>query len=212
MIQINNLTFSYNPREDRIFFYINHNDFNNRIDFIVTRKKLIELLNGFDEILINFCDNGKIFKQLYKEQEPLKLEVVEKKEIKKIDDDIIDKIESKETKKEKEAKETSILSKNESETKNKVSEKKQSEKKPVKITWEKNISTSDLNFTKNKEPLILDAISYARKNNNITFKYISAGKQLATSTMSIEMFQKTLSSMMRVIPFVAWGISPHILD
>jgi len=207
MIQINNLTFSYNAREDRIFFYINHNDFNNRIDFIVTRKKLIELLNGFDEILINFCDNGKIFKQLYKEQEPLKLEVVEKKETKQIKDD---------NKKENTREESSIEKNNQStssNTKNTIDdEEKIEDKKPVKITWEKNISTNDLDFTKNKEAVLLDAISYARKNNNITFKYISSGKQLAISTMSIEMFQKTLSSMMRVIPFVAWGISPHILD
>jgi len=211
MIQINNLTFSYNAREDRIFFYINHNDFNNRIDFIVTRKKLIELLNGFDEILINFWDNGKIFKQLYKDQEPLKLEVVEKKEIKKIEETDVSNIDKP---KDKDIKEKSKINTKDTASNNDVNSSKEivEEKKPLKITWEKNISTKDLEFTKNKEAVLLDAISYARKNNNITFKYISSGKQLAVSTMSIEMFQKTLSSMMRIIPFVAWGISPHILD
>ncbi|HIP13515.1 MAG TPA: hypothetical protein EYG73_12480 [Arcobacter sp.] len=211
MIQINNLTFSYNPREDRIFFYINHSDFNTRIDFIVTRKKLLELLNGFDEILINFCDNGKIFKQLYKEQEPLKLEVVKKQETKKVKDEVVENIDKNNKKDNSLNKKDNKISTRETE-KDEKCEDKTEEKKPIKVTWEKNITTSDLNFTKNKEALILDAISYARKNNNITFKYISSGKQLAVSTMSIEMFQKTLSSMMRVIPFVAWGISPHILD
>lgn len=168
MIQIKNLTFSYNPREDRIFFLINHNDFKNRIDFIVTRKKLIELLNGFDEILINDCDGGKVFKELYQTQEPL-------------------------------IKEPINTTKDEQPNKN-------------KNKWEKSIDHKELNFTQNKKPIMLDGISYSMKNNQLTFKYLSNKTFYAISIMDKEMFQRTLSSLMRVIPFVAWGISPHILD
>ena len=168
MIQIKNLTFSYNPREDRIFFLINHDDFHNRLDFIVTRKKIIELLNGFDEILINDCDNGKIFKELYKTQEPLV-----KEPIKTTSKDIPNK---------------------------------------NKNVWEKSIDTKELSFTKNKAPIILDGISYVMKNEQLTFKFLSNKQFYAISIMDKEMFQRTLSSLMRVVPFVAWGISPHILD
>lgn len=164
MIQITNLSFSYNTREDRLIFTINHNSYNERIDFFVTRKMIIDLLHGFDNILINLCDNGKLFKQLYKEQEPLKQE--NKKE------------ESKEQK------------------------------------WEKPISDGELNLTKAKDPILLDALSYTTHANTnlMTFKFISNGEPYAVSTMNCELFQKTLSSLMRVIPFVAWGISRHILD
>ncbi len=164
MIQITNLSFSYNTREDRLIFTVNHNNYNERIDFFVTRKMIIDLLHGFDNILINLCDNGKLFKQLYKEQEPLKQE--NKKE------------ESKEQK------------------------------------WEKPISDGELNLTKAKDPILLDALSYTTHANTnlMTFKFISNGEPYAVSTMNCELFQKTLSSLMRVIPFVAWGISRHILD
>jgi hypothetical protein len=169
MIQINTLTFSYNKREDRIFFFINHSDFRNRIDFIVTRLKLIELLNGFDDILINYCDGGKLFKDLYKTQEPLNQEKT-------------------------------------------ISSDEDKDKNNNKNRWEKKVTNTDLKFTQNKEPLILDAISYNIKDKNIVFKYISSKKVYAISHIDFDMFQKTLSSMMRVIPFVSWGISPHILD
>ena len=169
MIQIKNLTFSYNQREDRIFFLLNHNDFHNRLDFIVTRKKMIELLNGFDEILINDCDNGKLFKQLYKIQEPLV--------------------------------EEEIKTSNKKETINKN-----------KNQWEKSVSSNELEFTKNKQPLILDGLSYSLNNNQMTFKLLSNKEFLAVSIMDKDMFQRTLSSMMRVIPFVSWGISANILD
>lgn len=163
MIQITNLTFSYNSREDRLIFTINHNNYHERIDFFVTRKMIIDLLHGFDNILINLCDNGKLFKQLYKEQEPLKTET--KKEM------------------------------------------------PKEEKWEKPISDGELNLTKAKDPILLDALSYTTQNNNlITFKFISNGVPYAFSTMNCELFQKTLSSLMRVIPFVAWGISRNILD
>ncbi len=164
MIQITNLTFSYNSQEDRLIFTINHNNYNERIDFFVTRKMIIDLLHGFDNILINLCDNGKLFKQLYKDQEPLK-----------------------------------------SETK---------QEQPKEQKWEKPISDGELNLTKAKEPVLLDALSYTTHPNTnlMTFKFISNGEPLAVSTMNCELFQKTLSSLMRIIPFVAWGISRHILD
>jgi len=173
MIQIKNLTFSYNPREDRIFFLINHDDFNNRIDFIVTRKKLIELLNGFDDILINYCDNGKLFKELYQNQEPL-INTQEPKKNNKL---------------------------NQKDKNNNLNHNK----------WEKNVNTKELILTQNKKPIILDAISYTNKDNKLVFKYISNNKVYAVSTMDSVIFQQTLSSMMRIIPFVSWGISPHIL-
>ena len=163
MILITNLTFSYNSREDRLIFTINHNNYHERLDFFVTRKMIIDLLHGFDSILINFCDNGKLFKQLYKEQEPLKPEKTDKK--------------------------------------------KESEQK-----WEKSISDNELNLTKEKAPILLDALSYSQNNNIFTFKFISNNIPYAVSTMNCELFQKTLSSLMRVIPFVAWGISRNILD
>jgi hypothetical protein len=60
---------------------------------------------------------------------------------------------------------------------------------------------------------LLDALSYTTQNNNLmVFKFISNGVPYAVSTMNCELFQKTLSSLMRVIPFVAWGISRNILD
>jgi heme oxygenase len=164
MIQITNLTFSYNQREDRIIFTINHNNYNERIDFYVTRKKIIELLNGFDLILINICENGKLFKTLYQEQTPLKHE---------------------------------------------PQKTLQDEKQPK---WEKAISDAELNLTKAKIPILLDALSYSFNNNKLIFKFISQNIPYAISTMDCELFQKTLSSLMRVIPFVSWGISRNILD
>ncbi len=163
MIQITNLSFSYNSREDRLIFTINHNNYHERLDFFVTRKMIIDLLHGFDNILITLCDNGKLFKQLYKEQEPLKPEA--------------------------------------------------SKEEKAETKWEKPISDGELNLTKAKAPILLDALSYTTHDNNImTFRFISNGEPYAISTMNCELFQKTLSSLMRVIPFVAWGISRHILD
>ncbi|MBI3874087.1 MAG: hypothetical protein HY307_03685 [Arcobacter sp.] len=144
-------------------FTINHQNYSERLDFFVTRKKIIELLNGFDLILINFCDNGKIFKQLYKEQEPL------------------------------------------------AKVKKESNKQPQQ-KWEQSISAEELDFTKAKSPILLDAVSYSNSNKLLTFKFISQNTPYAISTMDCELFQKTLSSLMRIIPFVSWGISPNILD
>jgi hypothetical protein len=163
MININSLTFSYNKREDRIYIVINHEEFDQRIDFAITRSKMIELLSGFDEILINNCNNGEIFKHIYKEQEDIKVV-------------------------------------------------KSSEKQASKNTWEKNVTKANANFTKIKKAIILDSLSYTITNHNINLKFITLNEQVASSTMDLDMFQKTLSSMMRVIPFVAWGISPHILD
>ena len=171
IINVNNITFSYNQKEDRMLFILNHSNLNQRIDFFVTRRMLIQLLESFDMILINHCDNGKVFKQLYFEQE-----VLEKSEI--------------------------IM-------KNKLKNQKSEDKSK---TWEKSINTKELDFTKINEPLLLDSLSYSILKNNITFKYISNNKILAISKMDTIMFQRTLSSMMRVIPFIAWGISPHILD
>jgi len=168
ILKVENLTFSYNQREDRILFIINHSNIEQRIDFFVTRRMFMKLLNAFDDILINHCDNAKEFKNLYNNQEEL---VVSK-----------------------------VLSKDE-----------KSDKKD--IHWEKSVNTKDLNFTKTKEPILLDSLSYnVSSTNNITFKFISGKKIHAISTMDTTMFQRTLSSMMRVVPFVAWGISPHILD
>jgi hypothetical protein len=192
MILVSSLTFSYHPREDRMIFTVNHNDVEKRLDFLVTRRKLIELLNGFDEILINLCDNGKVFKALYHNQEPLEKP---EEEIK--------------SKKEEDSKDNKEESKKDSKSEEKTEQKEKALEKPK---WEKTISSKELNFTKNKEPILLDAISYTKKKNLITFKFISNKQQHAASIMTCDTFQRTLSSLMRVIPFVHWGISPHILD
>jgi len=171
ILKVENLTFSYNQREDRILFIINHSNANQRIDFFVTRRMMLQLLEAFDNILINYCDNGKVFKDLYNNQEEL--------------------VSSK------------ILSKDE----------KKEDKKEQNIHWEKSVNTKDLDFTKTKDPIILDSLSYSvSSSKNITLKFISSNKTYAISVMDFTMFQKTLSSMMRVIPFVSWGMSPHILD
>jgi len=141
---------------------------------MITRKKLLELLNGFDEILINHCNNGKLFKQYYQEQQAIK---VEKKIIK-----------------------------NEKNEKKEISETKNEQK------WEKSININELQLTKLKEPMLLDSLSYKLQNNIFEFKFYSGKELKAIATMNKESFQQTLSSLMRVIPFVAWGISPHILD
>jgi hypothetical protein len=200
MILVSSLTFSYHPREDRMIFTVNHNDPVKRLDFLVTRRKLIELLNGFDEILINLCDNGKIFKELYHNQEPLE----KPQEVKKVEE-----------KKEEVSKEDKKEEKKDSKPESKSNDNDKTEPKEKALEqpkWEKSISSNELNFTKNKEPLLLDAISYTKKKNLITFKFISNKQQHAASIMTCETFQRTLSSLMRVIPFVHWGISPHILD
>ena len=171
IMNVDNITFSYNQKEDRLIFTINHAKINERIDFFVTRRMLIQLLEAFDTILINYCDNGKLFKELYNNQEKLI--------IKKITD-------------------------NNTNTKN--------NKKPNNLAWEKSIATNELDFTKVKETILLDSLSYKITNNNIKFKYISNNKVLAISNLDTNMYQRTLSSMMRVIPFISWGISPHILD
>ena len=71
IINVNNITFSYNQKEDRMVFVLNHSDIKDRIDFFITRRMLIQLLESFDKILINNCDNGKLFKELYNNQEKL---------------------------------------------------------------------------------------------------------------------------------------------
>jgi hypothetical protein len=169
IINITNITFSYNQKEDRLIFTINHNNIDQRIDFFVTRRMLIQLLEAFDHILINYCNNGKLFKELYNNQE-----ILEENTDNKIDTNNINKEDN--------------------------------------LKWEKSIPTKDLNFTKIKEAILLDSLSYNIKNNQITLKFISNNKILAISKLDFNMFEKTLSSMMRVIPFVSWGISPNILD
>jgi len=180
IINVNNITFSYNQKEDRMLFVLNHADAKQRIDFYVTRRMLIQLLDSFDKILINNCDNGKIFKQLYLNQEELKISKPK-------------------------------IEENNKKNINKV-EKKDSLPKEIKQTWEKSINTNELNFTQINEPILLDSLSYIIINNDITFKYISNNKVLAISKMNTTTYQRTLSSLMRVIPFMSWGISPHILD
>ncbi len=166
IINITNITFSYNQREDRLIFTINHTNIDQRIDFFVTRRMLIQLLDAFDNILINYCNNGELFKKLYNNQEELKT--------------------------------------------NKRNDKKVKDEK--ESTWEKSIPTNTLNFTKIKDPILLDSVSLNINNDEISLKFISNNKLLAISKMNLEMFQKTLSSMMRVIPFISWGISKNILD
>jgi hypothetical protein len=150
MILVSSLTFSYHPREDRMIFTVNHNDVEKRLDFLVTRRKLIELLNGFDEILINLCDNGKVFKELYHNQEPLEKPEDEIKEVK----------EQETTKKDNSKKQNS---KDNQSDKEKTKADSLALEKPK---WEKTISSKELNFTKNKEPLLLDAISYTKKEKS----------------------------------------------
>ena len=176
IINVNNITFSYNQKEDRMLFILNHSDIKERIDFFVTRRMLIQLLEAFDKILINHCDNGKLFKQLYKNQESLNTPKIS-----------IDKIEKK----------------------NQESSKDQTK---TSGSWEKSIATNELNFTKINEPILLDSLSYTVINDKITLKYIANNKVLAISKLDTSMYQRTLSSLMRVIPFMQWGISPHILD
>ena len=172
VLKVQNLTFSYNQREDRILYIINHANPQERIDFFVTRRMLLKLLDAFDDILIKHCDNGKIFKELYSNQEELTVEKIVNKDDKK----------------------TKLDLKN-------------------NTNWEKSVNTKDLDFTKTKDPIILDSLSYSIDSNNlIKFKFISKNQILAISTMDITMYQRTLSSMMRVIPFLAWGISPNVLD
>ena len=184
IINVDNITFSYNQREDRILFILNHANIQQRIDFFVTRRMLIQLLEAFDKILINNCDNGKLFKQLYNNQEVLNTPKI-------------------------------IISKEKQKTKSKNNDKAlkiDDNSSKSTSSWEKTIATNELNFTKINEPIILDSLSYTIINNNITFKYIANNKVLAISKLDTTMYQRTLSSMMRVIPFMAWGISPNILD
>jgi len=170
IINVNNITFSYNQKEDRLIFTINHLQIDERIDFFVTRRMLIKLLEAFDTILINYCDNGKLFKELYNNQKKLDINIfTDNKNIK-------------------------------------------NNEKPNNIAWENSMDVNELDFTKIKEAILLDSLSYKITNNNIKFKYISNNKVLAISNLDINMYQKTLSSMMRVIPFISWGISPKILD
>ncbi len=168
MITSKTLTFSYNPREDRIMVIINYESIEKRIDFFLTRKLLLQLLEHFDLILINNCNSGELFKKLYKEQQPL------------------EKLQTKE-------------------------EKANKQDKNKKNDWESKVDSASLSFTR-KEPILLDAVNFKTKNNILVLEYISNGKKLAKSEMTMELFQRTLSSMMRVIPFISWGISPNILD
>jgi hypothetical protein len=176
IIDINSFTFSYDSREDRLLFIVNYENIEQRIDFFVTRKMLFQLLDAFDNILINHCDNGKIFKEIYHNQEVLKTE--------------------------------NIIKNKKNENKK---QKQETPKTPAK--WEKSINTKDLNFTKIKEPIILDALSFnISKDKKLNFRFISNDKIYASSTMDTIVFQRTISSLMRVIPFMSWGISPNVLD
>ena len=133
---------------------------------------MIKLLDAFDVILINDCDNGKVFKKLYGEQKLLLPENI---------------IEDKNTK-----------------DKNEIN--------ADDTVWEKCVDSLDIDFTKINKSIILDTLSYSINKDNISFKFIANDKTLAISHMTKLTFQRTLSSMMRVIPFLNWGISPHILD
>ena len=182
MIKIQTFTFSYSPREDRISFIANYADAANRIDFLVTRKKLLDLLNGFDEILINHCNNGELFKKYYQAQEPLKVQTktVQKKVKTKTGKEEVKKVQVQETKNEQK--------------------------------WEHSVNTKELSLTKIAEPMLLDTLSYSIQNNTLHFKFFHKNELKAVASMSKDSFQQTISSLMRVIPFVAWGVSPHILD
>ena len=182
IIRVTSLTFSYSPKEDRIILVINHANIKDRIDLLITRRMMLKLLNAFDEILINHCDNGKVFKELCNNQVSLE---VSQPAIKK------------EQKKDKDNK-----------SKNNDDIKQESNSS----NWEKRMDTNELDFTKTKEPMLLDSLSYNTANNRIVLKFLAHRKIQAISDMDKVVFQRTLSSMMRVIPFMDWGISPNILD
>ena len=182
IIRVTSLTFSYNPKEDRIILVINHANIKDRIDLLITRRMMLKLLNAFDEILINHCDNGKVFKELCNNQVALE-----------VSQPIIKKVE-----------------KNDKDNKSKKVEEVKSDANAS--NWEKRMDTNELDFTKTKEPMLLDSLSYNTANNRIVLKFLANRKIQAISDMDKVVFQRTLSSMMRVIPFMDWGISPNILD
>ena len=179
ILRVTSLTFSYSPKEDRIILVINHANIKDRIDLLITRRMMLKLLNAFDEILINHCDNGKVFKELCNNQVALEVSKPVIKEVKKD---------------------------------NKLKNNDEVKKESNSSNWEKRMDTNELDFTKTKEPMLLDSLSYNTTNNRIVLKFFAHNKIQAISDMDKVVFQRTLSSMMRVIPFMDWGISPNILD
>jgi UDP-N-acetylglucosamine transferase subunit ALG13 len=163
MVEAKNFTFLYHPREDRIILILNHNDYQKRVDFFITRKKTIHLLSDFDEILLNHCQKGEILSKILKNQKPL----IEKKGNKK------------------------IIQKNK---------------------WEEIVDKKELEFTKKNKPILLDAISISFAPDFMTLKFISQKNTFAFAKMNCILFQQTLSSFYRVVPFLEWGISPAIFS
>lgn len=163
-ILIQNITFSYSLKEDRIFFIVNQNDFNNRIDFAVTRRKIISLLSGFDELLIKYCDSGKLLKEILNQESK------------------------------------------------KINQTNQQKKQIAINKWEKPVNDSDLKLTQKQIiPYLLEDISFNIDKNIFIFKFISNKKVLAYAKMDCNLFQQTLSSLLKIIPFIEWGISKSII-
>ena len=59
MIQINTLTSTYDKLEDRIRLCVNYKDINNRVDFMVTRAFILELIPSLEEYIESYYPNNK---------------------------------------------------------------------------------------------------------------------------------------------------------
>jgi hypothetical protein len=163
LIKAQAITFRYNPIEDRIEFILNYEDFENRVDLLVTRKLLLKFFDYCEEVFIKYGHelNGSKGKQ---------------------DTDF-------------------------SEVKPDI--------KPTKSLrkHEKLVDKSSINLTK-KDAVLLHQTKfiYNKGKKLLSIDFIANEKVVANTVLSIKQFEQILGALMRVVPFIEWGISPNILD
>jgi hypothetical protein len=181
-------TFQYDGREDRIKMTINYASPEHRMDFFITRSFLLRLFPVIEEIFIKYADSGKVFKSLQQENIEREREKMIEKSIK----------EEEAAASLSEADETSEPSKEELPTPN--------------HDWESHTDKATLALTETDRPLLIDKVDFKFRNKTMIVLITADGRPRAQANLSMDSFQQILSIMMRIVPFISWGISPNILD
>ena len=164
MIVAKTITFKYNPLEDRIEVILNYNNFESRLDLMMSRKLLLRFLALSENIFI---------KHGYQTNSVNINSTNEAKNVKKLD-----------------VKPTKNLRKHETK-----------------------VDVASMALAK-KQSLLLNKVEfmYIAKNKLLIINFFVGNELIGKTTLSISQFEQIIGALMRVIPFVDWGISPNILD
>lgn len=166
MIQAKTMTFKYNPHEDRIEFILNYDNFEQRIDLMMTRKLLLKFFDLCEDIFIKYK---------YKN-----IQVTVQKDGKTVKQEV----------KQINIKPTATL-------------------KP----HEKMVDNASINLAK-KVSLLMNKVEfkYEASKNSLNLAFFVNNKMEATLSISMIQFEQIIGALIRVVPFVEWGISPNILE